>query len=61
MKKSYSIKMTINGEEKRLGDAQDFRKRAFFDTREKAEQKAAWWRNVHPNAEIVIQEFAVEE
>lgn len=61
MKKKYSLKWTIDGEENRLGDRADFKKRGFFETREEAEQEAAWLKAVHPSAQVVIQEFCVEE
>ena len=53
----YSIRWIVDGEEGRLGEEEDYRKRRFFPTRVEAEHEAAFMKAIHPDREIIIQEF----
>jgi hypothetical protein len=58
----YSITWTEpSGKVGRLGQESDFNKRKFFKSQNEAEAKAAFGRSVHPDWEISVQEFEVDD
>jgi hypothetical protein len=48
------IKAYANGQEIRLAEQNDHHKRLIFDDERHANNEAAFWRAIHPDAEIVV-------